>query len=140
MEKHLTLVGVLNIVYRSFLLLTALFLFALAAWFGDLISMLVDMDVIQPHEIPIQLFTVVPLILVVVAALVAIISIVGILGGVGVLRRKEWGRIMLLVVSFINLLRVPLGTALGIYSIYILMNADSVKLFSPAGQQTAAAP
>lgn len=138
MEKHITLVGILNIAYRSLMLLGAFFLFFLAAFFGDLISMLIDMDVIRPHEIPMPLLNLVPLVLVAIAGAMTIVSIAGIIGGVGVLKRKEWGRIVTLVVSFINLLRVPFGTALGIYSIYILLHGDVVKVFS-AGTPAATA-
>ena len=49
---------------------------------------------------------------------------------ISLIKRKEWGRIMVLVVSFFNLINFPLGTALGIYSIIILMKEETAKLFS----------
>jgi len=51
------------------------------------------------------------------------------------IKRKEWGRILALVVSFFNLIWFPLGTALGVYSIIILLNDESVKIFNPQIQQ-----
>jgi hypothetical protein len=35
------------------------------------------------------------------------------------------------VISFFNLLRFPLGTMLGVYSIWILFSSETVKLFNP---------
>jgi heme/copper-type cytochrome/quinol oxidase subunit 3 len=132
MDRHLTVVAVLNIVYRSFVVLGAMILYVLAAFFGDLISMLIELEAIRPHEIPMQMLNFVPLMLVLIATLMLIVSAAGIIGAVGVLKRREWARIVLLAVSFLNLLRVPLGTILGIYTIYVLLNAETIKLFNPA--------
>jgi heme/copper-type cytochrome/quinol oxidase subunit 3 len=131
MERQLTVVAVLNIVYRSLVVLGAVVLYVLAAFFGDLISMLVEMGAIRPHEIPMPLLDFVPLIIVGIATLMLIVSAAGIIGAVGILKKREWARITLLAISFLNLLRVPLGTILGIYTIYVLMNAETIRLFTP---------
>jgi len=67
--------------------------------------------------------------------IIAFFSIPEIIAGVGLIKRKEWGRILALVVSFFNLIWFPLGTALGVYSIIILLNDESVKIFNPQIQQ-----
>ena len=59
-----------------------------------------------------------------------------IVGGLGLLRYKEWARILTLVASFLSLPHVPFGTALGIYSMIVLFNPETVRLF----QGGAAAP
>ena len=46
------------------------------------------------------------------------------------MRRQEWGRILVLVVSFFHLMSFPLGTALGVYSFVILLKEETVKLFA----------
>ena len=48
--------------------------------------------------------------------------------GWGLLERQPWARIFGLVVGFLLLLRFPLGTALGIYTLWVLLPA-------PAGQE-----
>ena len=131
MDKHIQLVGILNIVYRSLSLLGGFFLLFLAAGFWQLFDYLVRIGAIHPYEIPMELLNIVPLILTCVAILVLLVSVVGILAGVGVLKRKEWGRILLLIVSFFSLIRIPLGTLLGVYSIWVLLNDDTVKVFNP---------
>jgi hypothetical protein len=131
MEKQVQLVGILNIVYRSVALAGGLFLFLLAAGFWQVFEYLLQIGVIAPHEIPMELVALVPIVLSFVAFFVTIVSILGIVAAAAVLKRKEWGRVLLLVVSFFNLLRIPLGTALGIYSIWVLLNNETVRLFNP---------
>jgi hypothetical protein len=58
-----------------------------------------------------------------------VVSVAGIVAAAGVLGRRRWGRVLMLVISFFNLLRVPLGTILGGYSIWVLLNDETIKLF-----------
>ena len=128
MEKHITLVGILNIVYRSMAIIGALVLFALAFGFGYLMEFISRFDHNEMHEIPSEVLNIVPIILTFVGVLIMIFSIAGIIGAVGVLKKKEWGRITLLVLSFFSL---PLGTILGVYSIWVLLNDETIRLFHP---------
>jgi hypothetical protein len=51
---------------------------------------------------------------------------VGIAAGVGLLQRQRWGRTLTIILGIIALFNVPFGTALGIYTLWVLMspNAD----------------
>jgi len=49
----------------------------------------------------------------------------GFIAGWGLLQREPWARIVALVVGFVALLNVPLGTALGIYTLWVLLPAQS---------------
>jgi len=51
----------------------------------------------------------------------------GFLAGWGLLRHESWARLLTIVLSFFALLHVPLGTALGIYSLWVLLPADSER-------------
>lgn len=132
MEKHITLVGVLNIVYRSVAVLGGLIILAIAAGFGRLMEMLMREGFIQPYEVPAGLLEIVPAILAVIGVIMIAVSVVAIVGAAGVLKRKSWGRILLLVVSFFNLARIPLGTILGAYSLWVLMNDEAIRYFKPS--------
>ena len=57
------------------------------------------------------------------------LSLPKIICGVGLLNHKEWARVLTLILSFLSLLNIPLGTALGIYSLVILMRDDAGRLF-----------
>ncbi len=54
-------------------------------------------------------------------------SLVGFAAGWGLMQRESWARPLTLVLGFISLLHIPLGTALGIYTIWVLL--------SPQGDQ-----
>ncbi|MFC1557712.1 hypothetical protein ACFL40_00005 [candidate division KSB1 bacterium] len=58
-----------------------------------------------------------------------ITSIPGIIGGIGLFKRKNWARILVLILSAIKLFDIPLGTALGIYAFWVLLQDETVKLF-----------
>lgn len=53
----------------------------------------------------------------------------GILGGIGLLAYKPWARILVIVLSALSCLNVPIGTAKGVYSLWALLQDDTVDLF-----------
>ncbi len=56
-------------------------------------------------------------------------SCLGIIGGAGLFSFKPWSRILVMIVSAINCLNVPIGTAKGVYSIWVLMQPETIDLF-----------
>jgi hypothetical protein len=49
----------------------------------------------------------------------------GFIAGWGLLQRQDWARIVALVVGFVALLNVPIGTALGVYTLWVLLPSQS---------------
>lgn len=49
----------------------------------------------------------------------------GIAAGIGLMQRAPWARIFTLVIGFICLPSFPFGTALGIYTIWVLLSAGA---------------
>jgi hypothetical protein len=49
----------------------------------------------------------------------------GFVAGWGLLRRESWARTLALVLSFIALFSVPFGTAVGVYTLWVLLAGDS---------------
>jgi hypothetical protein len=130
MEKHITLVGILNIVYRSLAIIGSAVLFGIAYGFGYLMKFISHFDHSNVHEIPQEVFGIVQIVLTVIGILVLLFAVVGIIGAIGVLKKKEWGRITLLIVSFFSLLSIPLGTILGVYNIWVLLNDETIRIFN----------
>lgn len=56
-------------------------------------------------------------------------STLGIIGGAGLFSYKPWARVLVMIVSAINCLNIPIGTAKGVYSIWVLMQPESMELF-----------
>jgi hypothetical protein len=131
MEKHISLVGILNIVYESLSLIGAFVLFAIAFGFRYFFEFISRYSHHGMDEIPPELEDIIPFILTAIGILIFVFAIIGIIGAVGVIKRKEWGRIVMLVTSFFNLIHIPLGTILGVYSIWVLLNDETIRLFNP---------
>ena len=131
MEKHVTLVGVLHIVYSSFGVIGAAVLFLLAGGMRFVLGHLYANNIISPLEVPPELMHLIPFILLVAGFFVALRSVAGILGAIWLLKYREWARILMLVLSFFSLVNIPIGTLLGGYSIWVLMKDETIRLFSP---------
>jgi hypothetical protein len=57
--------------------------------------------------------------------LILALAATGFFTGWGLLQREAWARPVALVVAFLALLRIPLGTALGIYTLWVLLPSRS---------------
>lgn len=119
MQKHVTIVGILRIVLSSLGLLAAVLVFVLM----NFAKGLVGNDQIASAVLTF-IGTTIPL-------FIGTISVLGIAGGIGVLAYKNWARILVLVVSVIGCLNIPIGTLAGVYSIWVLMQSETIKLFTP---------
>ena len=58
-----------------------------------------------------------------------VLSVLDIVGGVGLLKRKPWARILVLILGVLDLALIPIGPVIGIYTIYILMREETVQFF-----------
>ena len=61
--------------------------------------------------------------------IIAFFSVLGIVGGIGLFSFRPWARILVMIVSAINCLNIPIGTAKGIYSIWVLMQPETIEYF-----------
>ncbi|MBA3231643.1 MAG: hypothetical protein H0T05_02375 [Acidobacteria bacterium] len=57
------------------------------------------------------------------------LAIPGLLTGWGLLNFRPWARILGIVLSAINLLNVPIGTALGLYGLWVLLSKETEAFF-----------
>ena len=49
----------------------------------------------------------------------------GFVAGWGLLKREPWARVVTLVLAFISLINFPFGTALGVYTLWVLLPGQS---------------
>jgi hypothetical protein len=59
-----------------------------------------------------------------------IVSLPCIIAGFGLLRYRQWARTLTIVLSAVNLMNVPLGTALGLYGLWVLLSPETEPLFA----------
>jgi hypothetical protein len=54
-----------------------------------------------------------------------LMALTGFLAGFGLLERRPWARSLTIVLAVIGLLHPPFGTALGIYTLWVLLPTES---------------
>ena len=64
-----------------------------------------------------------------ISLLILFFACLGIIGGIGLFSYKPWSRILVMIVSAINCLNIPIGTAKGVYSIWVLMQKETIEMF-----------
>ena len=116
MERHINVVAALQIGYSILGLIIGIVVFILFHFIGDFVD---------EQEAKIVL----PIIANVFITIFTILSIPGIIAGIGLFKRKEWARILTLILSVLHLLSFPLGTAVGVYSIWALVQPENVEAF-----------
>jgi hypothetical protein len=126
MQTHVKILAILHIVFGALGVLIGLGIFAFFGGIAGLIHM--DQDPDAAFVVP-MMGAIGGFVLIVVLAL----SIPGIIAGIGLLSYQPWARILTIVLSVVDLISIPFGTALGIYGLWILFSPDGVRLFEQRG-------
>lgn len=63
-----------------------------------------------------------PLVLSIIGGSLFIVAAGGILAGWGLLKHQPWARMVAIVLGIVSLLHPPFGTALGIYTLWVLLS------------------
>jgi hypothetical protein len=117
-ERHLTLLAILHIVYSGIGVVAAGFIFLSMAGAGILSTSL------SGEALPLAILGTIST---VIGGFMMISFLPGLIGGIGLLRRCGWSRIVLLIVALLNLPAFPVGTGLGIYTLWLLWNPDNLR-------------
>jgi len=116
MQKHTNLVGALHIGLGITGALGACFLFVIMLAPGILVN------IIANEDIPLLVLSAIGTIL---SLFILLTSIPGIIGGVALVNGKAWARIFVLILSVLILFNIPIGTAIGVYSIWVLSQNEA---------------
>jgi len=71
-----------------------------------------------------------------VAVFVLLSAAVSFLVGFSLINRKPWGRTLAIVMAILVLIRIPAGTALGIYTLWVLAPAPSGAEYDAIADRT----
>lgn len=66
---------------------------------------------------------------VIAAVFITVVSLPGFIAGYGLLKRRSWARPLALVLGFLNFFNVPLGTLLGVYTFWVLLQDRAAAQF-----------
>jgi len=118
MENHVKAVGIIHIAFSVFGILIAVVLFTVL----NIVAKMPDVDE--------EAMRVLQIVGMVVPWFMIVVSLPGIVGGIGLLKQQGWARILILIKAFLDLVSFPIGTAIGIYSIWVLFDKRTEKIFA----------
>ena len=75
------------------------------------------------------------IIAVALGSFLAVLALPGIIGGWALFSGRSWGRPLVLVLGFLDLINIPFGTALGVYTIWALLHEPVSQLPSASTNQ-----
>jgi len=61
--------------------------------------------------------------------LIGFLSTLGLVGGIGLLSFQSWARYLIIVVAALGCLNIPIGTLKGVYSLWVLLQDETIRLF-----------
>lgn len=123
MRQHVSILGTLYMVFSGLGILAA---FAALMLFGG-IAGLVRMSDDPDAAVAVPILGIIGIF---VFFLTLVISIPGLIVGFGLVKFRPWARVLGIVLSALNLLNFPFGTALGAYGLWALLNAETESLFA----------
>lgn len=126
MRDHVRILGMLHIVFGSLGLLGALIVLFIFGGIAGIVGLSNEPDAHVAAPI-------LGLIGGAICILVLVLSLPGLIAGIGLLKFQPWARILTIVLSAINLLNVPFGTALGVYGLWVLLQQETERLFAAQG-------
>lgn len=124
METHVKVLGVVYLAVGACMLVAAMFVFVTMGGVAGIVG-----ATAEPQDaaiaIPILGFVGTAL-----AAFLILFAVPSLITGYGLLKYKPWARILGIVLSAISLIKIPVGTILGAYGLWILLNKETERLFN----------
>jgi hypothetical protein len=126
--RHAHLLGILWIAYSAVSLI------------GGVILMIVSHTIFGPLGLP-SMRGGPPMFIRPLLSAIAVVLIckaaAGIAAGLGLLQRQDWGRILAIVLGAISLINIPFGTAIGIYTLWVLVSPGADKEYAALARSSA---
>jgi hypothetical protein len=121
MDQHLKIVGWMHLVFGALGVLGAV----VFGGFGAIVGLLSgDAGGLMAGGI-VGLF----------AIFIGLMALPSLLGGWGLLNYKPWARIVVIILSVLNLLNIPFGTLIGGYSLWVLLSDETQQILRSRGGQ-----
>jgi len=117
MKKHVTVVGAIHIGFGILGLIAAIALFVILRFARGFV---------ENDEVPTMVLGFLSISL---PLLIGFMSTLGLVGGLGLISYRPWARYLVIVVAALGCLNIPIGTLKGVYSLWVLLQDETVKLF-----------
>lgn len=120
MEKHIKILGIIFVICGVLGVLLSL---AIMVFVGPFASSKIA------EENPVFTTFIIGFIVEVAGFVAMLVSIIKGAAGICLLKRYSWGWILALLASVLSLFSFPVGTAIGIYGIWVLFNDEVKEIF-----------
>lgn len=125
MRDHLKVLGILNIVWSSISIAIGLVVLLV---FGGLAGFFAATgfgsgDIGNSGGLVVAPFMAV--IGVVIVLMICVVSLPALIAGIGLVKFRPWSRVLGIIISVLHLFSVPIGTALGIYGLWVLFQPEA---------------
>ena len=122
METHVRVAAWLRIIGSAVYLLAALVVAILFSGLGVALGLSGDHDAAGAAPVMLVVGTAVSLFL-------GLLGLPGLIVGWGLLTRRPWARIVNIALSAFEMFNIPVGTAIGAYSIWAMLQPETIELF-----------
>ncbi len=116
-KRHITILGVLYIGTGIFGVLIGAMVFAILFGVGAVAG---DRTA----------FSVLSFVAVFTLCFISLFSIPGIIAGIALLKEWGWARVFTMIIAVFSLFNIPVGTAIGVYTFWVLMQPGAESYFS----------
>ena len=126
MQDHVKVLAWLHIVFGVLGALAAIIILGIAVFGGSMVRMLAQ----DPEAL-----LVAPIVWIagtVLSAIIMLCAVPGLVAGISLLELRPWARVVAIVISALHLFNIPVGTALGIYGLWVLLNPETEEMFRSA--------
>ena len=135
MAGHVKILGILHIVFGALGILAALFLLLLFGGLAGIAGAAADLETDRAAAMG-----VLGVIGIVLFFVLLVLSLPGLIAGIGLLKFRPWARILGIIISALDLIHVPFGTALGVYGLWVLLSNETEAMFRGASPYAAGRP
>lgn len=125
LQGHKRITGIIHIVYG---LITIIFFLLISAFFDAFFPFILEAIEEESGKEAADIFDAVKgLIRSILYILIAFCTLPSIIGGIGLLQKKSWGMTVTLIAGCISIFSFPIGTAIGVYTIFVFIEDNKNK-------------
>jgi len=134
MRDHIRILGILNIIMGSLTAAIGVFvLLAMGTIVGFITAAVASGSASGDARDAAGAAPFIGVIGVIAAAFFIALGLPSIIGGWGLMHYRPWSRVLMIVLSAFHLFSVPLGTALGIYGLWVLLSTEGQRILESGG-------
>jgi zinc ribbon protein len=120
LARHLPVVSVLWMVVSALWLIAGIWVIAVGSWFLPMMVTSWPLERLIPGLVS------------AVGVGLLVIGGLGVAAGWGLMQREPWARVVAIILAFIALFHFALGTALGIYTLWVLLPSGAAEEYRRA--------